>query len=164
MVAEDSGIVDAARAIEALRASAEAVQLDLTAPGSIDLLCGVIASRSQPLDALVINAGVGVGGRFLETDLQQELRMIQLNVCSAVRLAKRLLPDMAARRKGRVLLTSSIAGIMPAPFEAVYGAIKAFLLSGDARQFFELAELVPRARMLTCHSRGASCMKIRPSC
>jgi short-subunit dehydrogenase len=71
-----------------------------------------------------------VGGDFSrETDLQAELRLIQLNVFSTVHLAKLMVKDMIARGKGRILITSSIAALMPAPFEAVYGATKAFDLS-----------------------------------
>jgi short-subunit dehydrogenase len=88
-----------------------------------------VQELGRPVDALVLNAGVGVGGPFLETDLEAELRMIQLNVSSVVHLAKRLLPGMVARRQGRVLVTSSIAAQMPAPFEAVYAGTKAFELN-----------------------------------
>jgi NAD(P)-dependent dehydrogenase (short-subunit alcohol dehydrogenase family) len=50
-------------------------------------------------------------------------------VTSSVHLAKRVVRDMVTRKKGKILFTSSTAGTMPAPFEAVYGALKAFLLS-----------------------------------
>jgi uncharacterized protein len=71
-----------------------------------------------------------VGGDFVrETDLDEELKIIQLNVASVVHLAKRILKQMVARGEGRVLITSSIAGTMPAPLQAVYGATKAFDLS-----------------------------------
>jgi short-subunit dehydrogenase len=77
-----------------------------------------------------MNAGVGVGGDFArETDLEEELKMVQLNVTSVVHLAKRVLKQMVARNEGKILITSSIAGTMPAPLEAVYGATKAFDLS-----------------------------------
>ncbi|PYV46792.1 MAG: oxidoreductase [Acidobacteria bacterium] len=59
----------------------------------------------------------------------EELKMIQLNVTSVVDLAKRVLKQMVARGEGKVLITSSVAGAMPAPLEAVYGATKAFDLS-----------------------------------
>lgn len=90
---------------------------------------GLVTSR-KPDDIPAFNAGVGVGGDFARgTDLRDELTLIALNVVSPVHLAKRALPDMVGRGRGRVLFTSSIAATMPAPFEAVYGASKAFLLS-----------------------------------
>jgi short-subunit dehydrogenase len=81
------------------------------------------------VDAIAINAGVGVGGDFAGNDLNAELNLIRLNVISPVHLTKRVLQDMLQRGRGRILFTSSIAGTMPAPFEAVYGASKAFLTS-----------------------------------
>jgi short-subunit dehydrogenase len=104
--------------------SVEAVQADLATREGCEELAGRLDGRA--VDALVLNAGVGVGGPFLETDLEAELKMIALNVNSVVHLAKRLLPAMVARGQGRVLVTSSIAAQMPAPFEAVYAGTKAF--------------------------------------
>jgi len=82
------------------------------------------------VDAIAINAGVGVGGDFArDTDLRDELNLINLNVVSTVHLAKRVVKDMVARGSGRILFTSSIAALMPGSFEAVYAASKAFVQS-----------------------------------
>lgn len=68
----------------------------------------------------------GVNSDFARaTDREDELNMIALNVTSSVLLAKRVVGDMVERRQGRVLVTSSIAGNMPATFMAAYGASKA---------------------------------------
>jgi short-subunit dehydrogenase len=83
----------------------------------------------RPVDALALNAGVGLGGPFVEQPVEGILNLVNLNVRSVVHLARLLLPAMVARRQGRVLVTSSIAALMPGPFEAVYGASKAFELS-----------------------------------
>jgi len=72
---------------------------------------------------------VGVGGRFDETDLDADLRLIDLNVRSQVHLAKLLVREMVQRGEGRLLITSSIAAKMPGPFHATYAASKAFLHS-----------------------------------
>ncbi|MCH8686195.1 SDR family NAD(P)-dependent oxidoreductase [Pedomonas mirosovicensis] len=91
------------------------------------------ALQGRPVDVLCVNAGVGLNGPFVETDLRRELRMIDLNVRGAVQLTKLVLRDMAAREHGKILFTSSIAASHPAPFEAVYGATKVFLRSfGEA--------------------------------
>lgn len=87
------------------------------------------------IDVLCANAGVGSGGGdFSETDLGKELELIDLNVRGQVQLAKLVVQDMIGREGDRRLLfTSSIAGIMPGPFEAVYAASKAFIRSfGEA--------------------------------
>ncbi|MFP5347389.1 MAG: SDR family NAD(P)-dependent oxidoreductase [Actinomycetes bacterium] len=63
----------------------------------------------RPVAAAAINAGVGVGGRFDETDLDDDLRLIALNVTGAVHLAKTLVRQMVARGDGKLLFTSSRA-------------------------------------------------------
>ncbi len=130
IAAEDTGIATAARDFEGLGAGVESLRVDLAIYDGVEQLYGKITATGRPVEAIALNAGVGVGGDFTRgTDLKAELNLIDLNVASPVHLAKRVLPDMAARGAGRVLFTSSIAATMPAPFEAVYGASKAFLLS-----------------------------------
>ncbi len=72
---------------------------------------------------------MGVGGDFRKTDLAEEINLIDLNVISTVHLAKHIVQDMTARGSERILFTASVARLMPAPFEAVYGASKAFIFS-----------------------------------
>ncbi len=128
--AEDPGIVEAAQAFETLGARVESVQADLAHYDGVEQLYARILAAGRPVDAIAINAGVGVGGDFArDTDLKAELNLINLNITSSVHLAKRVLKDMVARGEGRILFTSSIAATMPGPFEAVYAASKAFLLS-----------------------------------
>ncbi len=130
IAAEDQGIAEAAHAFEGLGAGVESLQVDLATYDGVEELYGKITASDRPVEALALNAGVGVGGDFARgTDLRDELKLIALNVTSSVHLAKRVLPDMVGRGNGRVLFTASIAATMPAPFEAVYGASKAFLLS-----------------------------------
>jgi short-subunit dehydrogenase len=123
-------IKSAAPDFESLGAQVTAVEADLSTYEGVEKLWQAIRATGRPLDAIAINAGIGVGGDFArETDLEDELKMIQLNVTSVVHLAKRVLKQMVARNQGRVLITSSIAAEMPAALEAVYGATKAFELS-----------------------------------
>ncbi len=126
IAAEDAGLTDAAREIESLGATVETCQTDLATPHGVEALADRVASSGRQVDALALNAGIGVGGRFLETPLDDELRLIDLNVRSTVHLAKLLLPAMVRRGEGRVLITSSIAAVAATPYEAVYGASKAF--------------------------------------
>ena len=129
IVAEDAGIDAAADALRSLGAQVEAVRADLADHDGVHALVARIEALGRPVDAAALNAGVGVGGAFLETDLAAELGLINLNVVSTVHLAKHVLRDMVGRDQGRILFTSSIAAEMPAPFEAVYGASKAFVQS-----------------------------------
>ena len=100
---------------------------DLGREDQVDALHAAIRAAGRPVDALCVNAGVGLGGAFAETDLQRELSMIDVNVRGALQLTKLVLKDMVARDAGRIMFTSSIAATMPDPFEAVYGATKVFL-------------------------------------
>jgi short-subunit dehydrogenase len=139
--AEDQRIDEAARALEREGARVVPVQADLSTYDGVEAFYARIRETGLPLEAIAINAGVGVGGDFArETDLAEELRMINLNVVSTVHLAKRACRDMVARGQGKILITASVAGTMPTPLEAVYGASKAFDLSFAASLRNELEE------------------------
>ncbi len=125
----DGRLESAASEVQALGASVSTVASDLTKPDGVETLYDAIKAAGRPVDAVAINAGVGVGGDFRETDLSEEIGMINLNCVSTVHLAKHMAQDMSARGSGRILFTASIASLMPAPFEAVYGATKAFVFS-----------------------------------
>lgn len=81
------------------------------------------------IDVLVNDAGQGQYGEFIETDLERELAIIDLNISSLVILTKRFLIDMVNRGEGKILNVSSIAGKMPGPLQAVYHGTKAFVHS-----------------------------------
>jgi short-subunit dehydrogenase len=139
--AESPDIKNAAQEFSDLGAQVWSVQTDLSTDEGAERLYDEVRATGRPLDAIALNAGVGVAGDFArETDLADELKMIHLNVCSTVHLAKRAAQDMAARGKGHILITASIAGTMPTPLEAVYGATKAFDLSFAASLRHELKD------------------------
>jgi len=130
VTATGSSINEAAQAFEGLGAKVETVETDLATYDGVETLYNKIKATGRPVDAIAINAGVCVGGDFArETDLKDELNLINLNVVSTVHLAKRVVKDMVERGNGRILFTSSIAALMPGPFEAVYAASKAFVHS-----------------------------------
>jgi short-subunit dehydrogenase len=103
------------------------VQANLAEHDRTHALIAAIQAAGRPVDAIALNAGFGLTGAFAETDLSKEMDMIRVNVLSVVHVAKYVIKDMVARGgAGRVLITSSIAGTMPTPYEAMYGATKAF--------------------------------------
>jgi short-subunit dehydrogenase len=125
-------IDDLSTAAEGLRrggSEVTTVQADLATDAGVDQLVRTVETAGRPLDVLCLNAGVGNAGPFIETPLEDDLRLIALNVTSTVATAKRLLPAMVERGSGRVLITASIASTMPGPWYATYAASKAFLLS-----------------------------------
>jgi uncharacterized protein len=126
IAAGSDAIQQAARDLEALGAQVQAVQVNLAEHEGTHQLISAIQSAGRPVDAVALNAGVGVSGRFIETDLKEEMDMVRLNVMSVLHTVKYIAKDMVNRGSGRILITSSIAGTMPTPYEAVYGATKAF--------------------------------------
>ncbi|BEL12871.1 SDR family NAD(P)-dependent oxidoreductase [Actinoplanes sichuanensis] len=106
------------------------VQSDLRTADGVDQVWAAVTSTGQPLAIAMLNAGVSLGGAaFIDTDLDDELNEINLNVISQVRLAKPIARDMAARRTGRILFTSSLSATTPTPYETVYGPTRAFVYS-----------------------------------
>jgi uncharacterized protein len=135
IAADGPGIADAAAELERLGATVEAVQADLATDAGVDELYARITATGRPVGAIALNAGIGEGGAFASrdpekaSDLEDELRIVDLNVRSTVRLAKYVARDMVARGEGRMLFTSSIASTMPGAFQAVYNASKSFVQS-----------------------------------
>jgi short-subunit dehydrogenase len=140
VVAADDPVITAAAASFGRRGVAvTAVRADLATYVGVERLYAALHGRTP--DAVAINAGVGVSGDFArDNDLAADLRLIDLNVKSAVHLAKRVLPDMLAVGAGKLLFTSSIAARMPGPYEATYAASKAFILSFAEAIRYELRD------------------------
>lgn len=111
---------------------------DLTDAGAPARLHRAITDRSFDVHYLINNAGVGLYGQFATTNLDAELKMIQLNVTSVVDLTKRFLPSMIERRSGRILNVASTAAFVPGPWMSVYYATKAFVLSFSEAINYEL--------------------------
>ena len=115
--------------------------MDLATREGVNELHRRMQAAGRPVEAIAINAGVGVGGDFAEgTSLADELNLLQLNVVSVVHLATLVVRDMVAQGHGRILFTASISSILPSPFEAVYGASKAFVLSFSSSLHDELKD------------------------
>ncbi|MFC9001134.1 SDR family NAD(P)-dependent oxidoreductase [Streptomyces rochei] len=125
--AEDEALESAAQYLRESGAEVRAVRADLrTGEGRFLLLD---ALDGLTVDVAVLNAGVGQGGAFVDTDLADDQEVIDLNVTATVRLAKPLLRAMVARGAGRLAFTSSVASMMPGSFQPVYNASKSFVLS-----------------------------------
>jgi len=88
-----------------------------------------IKSKGIQIDVLVNDAGQGQYGLFSETDIERELEIIRLNIGATIALTKPFLKEMIARKDGKILNLSSIAGKTPGPYQAVYHGTKAFVQS-----------------------------------
>ena len=111
---------------------------DLSDPAGPRRVFDAVSAQGLDVHNLVNNAGVGLYGKFITTNLDAELKMIQLNVTSPVELTKRFLPAMVARRRGRILNVASTAAFVPGPWMSIYYATKAFLLSFSQAIDYEL--------------------------
>ncbi len=129
VAAEDDGIVACAATLATDGASAEAVQVDLRSADGVAQLYRMVTESEQPLAAAALNAGVGRGGRFVDTELADDFDIVDLNVRGTMHLAKLVLRDMVQRNSGKVLFTSSIAATMPGSYQPVYNASKSFIQS-----------------------------------
>ena len=127
VAAEDVELDDAVEELRTLGGAVAPVSVDLTKRADVERLVAAYRGSGRSLDAAALNAGVGIGGPFAETDLDRELEIVELNCASTVHLAKRVVQDMVGRGEGRILFTSSIASQAPEPFQAVYAASKAFV-------------------------------------
>ena len=140
VVCSNGGRLDSAAAgfgVEGVKVTE--VHADLATKEGVDKLWAACEAVG-PIDIACINAGVGVGGLFVETDLAEELNIVALNCGHTVHLAKHVAKQMVGRGQGRILFTASIAGEMVAPREAVYAASKAFVLSFAHSLRYELKD------------------------
>jgi short-subunit dehydrogenase len=105
---------------------------DLSRLEAVDDLVRVLSASGKEFEILVNNAGFGVQGEFQQTDIDQELKMLNVQLAAMLKLTKALLPNMIARKSGRILNVASVYSFAPVPFQAVYSACKAFILSFSA--------------------------------
>ena len=119
----------AARLESEFRVKTLVVARDLSKPTAVDEIYEEVSAASMSIDVLVNNAGFPVYGRFVDTDWQAELDMLQVNVVALTALTKLFVRGMVERRNGRILNLASTAAFVPGPLMAVYYASKAYVLS-----------------------------------
>lgn len=105
------------------------VALDLTAPGAALQLFDKTQQANVEINMLVNNAGFGAFGEFSANDRERQRQMIDLNIGALVELTHVYLQPMKQRGIGAIVNVGSIAGYVPLPYNAVYGATKAFVVS-----------------------------------
>ena len=105
------------------------IVLDLSKQNSAKELYEVVKQRGILIDTLINNAGFGVYGNFIETDIEKEIDMIEFNIKSLVVLTKLFLKDMVSRNNGTIINVASTAAFQPGPLMSVYYASKSFVLS-----------------------------------
>jgi len=151
IAADEPEIHAVAAEIRKLGANVDALEADLATIEGVDKL--VAAARGRPVDALLANAGRGLGHAFLDQDFAKVRRVIDTNITGTVYLIHTIGNEMRRRDSGRILIVGSIAGFIPGSFQAVYNGTKAFL---DSFSFALREELRGSKVSVTCLMPGAT--------
>lgn len=138
VLAADTSLGSARAQLASQGAQVVTVQGDLATQAGVDRLEDELRGRTP--EALLANAGHGLGGAFLDQDFAAIRHVIDTNVTGTVDLVHRVGRRMRERGSGRILLTGSIAGYLPGSFQAVYNATKAFVDSFAAALRNELKD------------------------
>ncbi|MGE0717554.1 MAG: SDR family NAD(P)-dependent oxidoreductase [Alphaproteobacteria bacterium] len=153
VASDEPQIADAARDFRRLGVQVEPLCADLSTLEGVEALCAAAARLGRPVDALLANAGIGLGGAFLDQDFARVQRVIDTNITGTVALIQRVGRQMRDRNSGRILITGSIAGFIPGSFQAVYNGTKAFL---DSFAFALRNELKDSGVTVSCLMPGAT--------
>lgn len=151
VAADEPEINQAAQDFRQLGVEVEAVEADLATIEGNDQLYA--ATKGRPVDALLANAGRGLGHAFLDQSFDDVRHVVDTNVTGTIYLIQKVGREMRARGQGRILITGSIAGFMPGTYQAVYNGTKAFL---DSFSFALRAELKDTGVTVTCLMPGAT--------
>lgn len=149
IAADEPEIEDAARELRQSNVQVNALQVDLSTMEGVERLHA--AAGGRPVDALLANAGRGLGHAFLDEDFAQAKLVLDTNVTGTIYLLHKVGGEMRARGRGRILITGSIAGFIPGSFQAVYNGTKAFL---DSFSFALRNELKDTSVTVTCLMPG----------
>jgi short-subunit dehydrogenase len=151
IAADEAAINNAAATLREFGVTVIAVQADLATREGVDTLYA--AANGRPIDALLANAGRGLGRGFLDQDLEAATRVVETNISGTIWLIHKVGNEMRRRNSGRILITGSIAGFMPGSFQAVYNGSKAFL---NSFSFALREELKGTDVTVTCLMPGAT--------
>jgi short-subunit dehydrogenase len=151
IAADEPEIEKAAASLRVLGRQVDAVQVDLATTEGVDKLYA--ATKGRPVDALLANAGRGLGHAFLDQDFGKVRAVIDTNITGTVYLIHKIGNEMRRRNAGRILITGSIAGFAPGSFQAVYNGTKAFL---NSFSFALREELRDTQVTVTCLMPGAT--------
>ena len=116
IAADEPQIERVAVDLRRLGGSVEPVGTDLSTTEGVDKLCAAVGDR--PIDALLANAGIGLGKAFLDQDFNRVRHLIDTNITGTLYLIHRVGNEMLRRKAGRILITGSIAGGTPGSFQA----------------------------------------------
>jgi len=121
------------------RIETEVLAADLSCGDSVEKLVTMLRSKADQFEVLVNNAGFGIHGQFASSNIDENIRLLNVQLTTALRLTNAVLPAMIARHSGKILNVASVYSFSPVPFQSVYAACKAFLISFSSAIQNELA-------------------------
>lgn len=101
------------------------IPCDVTSEESIRQAVEEVFRQTDHIDVLILNAGFGISGAAEFTDIEEVRRQMDVNFTGAVAVTQALLPHMRRQGHGRIIFTSSVAAVLPIPYQSFYSASKA---------------------------------------
>jgi short-subunit dehydrogenase len=151
VLAADEPLDEAAQTLRGLGANVETAAVDLAMRPGVDTLVRTVGDRT--VDALLANAGHGLGQAFLDQDFEEIQHVLDTNITGTIYLIHQIARRMRERGAGKILITGSIAGFMPGTYHAVYNGTKAFI---DSFSYALRAELKDSGVTVTCLMPGVT--------
>jgi uncharacterized protein len=151
LIAADEPLDSVSTELRALGAEVDAVQADLATRQGVEQLYA--SAKGRDIDALLANAGHGLGKGFLDQEFAEVQHVINTNITGTLDLVQKVARQMRRRMRGKILITGSIAGFMPGTFQAVYNGTKAFI---DSFSYALGNELKDTGVTVTCLMPGAT--------
>jgi uncharacterized protein len=161
LAAEGCDLILVARREDRLRALKEEIanrfgrktdilSMDLAAKNAPQILFNKIKDLGLAVDVLINNAGLGLFGEFTTTPWDRTQQMLTVDILALAHLTRLFAPEMAARKKGWILMVASTGAFQPTPAYAAYAAAKSFVLSFGEALHYEL------------HGTGVQCSVLCP--
>ena len=151
LIAADRSLDEQAATLRTHGGTVVTVETDLATREGVETLHQHVANRR--VDALLANAGHGLGKGFLDQEFAEVQHVINTNITGTLDLIQRVAKQMRRQGEGKILITGSIAGYMPGTFQAVYNGTKAFI---DSFSYALRNELKDTGVSVTCLMPGAT--------
>lgn len=151
IAADEFSVHAAAEDLRQLGVEVQSIEADLSTISGVNALVKAVGARD--VDVLFANAGRGLGHDFLHQSFGEWQRVIDTNITGTLRLIQVIAAQMSARGQGKILITGSIAGLIPGSYQAVYNGTKAFL---DSFSIALRHEMKDSGVSVTCLMPGAT--------
>jgi NAD(P)-dependent dehydrogenase (short-subunit alcohol dehydrogenase family) len=126
----------------------EMLRMDVTNDADVEAAVAQVMQAESRIDVVVNNAGFGIAGAVEDTTIDEARAQFETNVFGPLRVCRAVLPHMRRRREGLIVNVSSIAGLVPVPFQGFYSASKAAIESITETLRMELQPFGVRVSLL----------------